>query len=232
MKRKQVTLAVLLAALSFFAAPSANAISQSQVLTIKKTVADVPAAELAARASDLVVQADKLEKEEVAVTTIREVASRRPATIVAVVGAISKKSPEMSVAVATEAAKLVAERATEIAKAAAAASPAQANQIAAAVAKVAPKSASKVTRAVAMVVPDQTPSIVQTVVASVPSAKNEIQKDPTITRLSQRMSNNSGGTGIITTRPGTIRGTASPDQPPTDAGTPVQGADPNRYSRP
>ena len=230
MKRKQVTLAVLLAALSFFAAPSASAISQSQVLTIKKTVADVSAAELGARASDLVVQAGKSEKEEVAVATVREVASRRPATIVAVVGAMAKATPEVSVAIAAEAAKLVAERASEIAKAVAAAVPAQANQIAAAVAKVAPKSATKVTRAVASVVPDQTSSIVQNVVASVPSAKGEIQRDATITRLSQRMSDNSGGTGIFTTRPGTIRGTDTTQlPPPTDTGSPIAGADEKRH---
>jgi hypothetical protein len=143
------------------------------------------------------------------------------------------QTPEVSVAVAAEAAKLVAERATDIAKAAAAAAPGQADQIAAAVAKVAPKSAIKVTRAVAAVAPEQAPSIIQNVVASVPSAKADIQKDATLTRLSQRMSDNSGGNGVFTTRPGTIRGTVAPDSPPTDAGSPVPGADPQRkYSQP
>jgi hypothetical protein len=228
MKRKHVTLAVLLAALSFFAAPSATAIPESQTLAIKKTVATVPAAELAARASDLVAQADKGEKEEVAVTTVREVASKRSATIVAVVGAIAKRSPELSVSVAAEAARLVAERATEIAKAAAAGAPSQADRIAAAVAKVAPKSATKVTRAVASVVPEQTTQIVQSVVSTVPTAKDEIAKDATISRLSQRMASDSGQSGIFTTLPGTIRGTPPPNLPPTDAGSPTAGADSNR----
>jgi hypothetical protein len=229
MKRKHVTLAVLLAALSFFAAPSATALPQSELLSIKKTVVDTPAAELAARAADLVTQASKADQEEVAVATVRDIAARRPATIVAVVGAISKANSEVSVAVAAEAAKLIAERASEIAKAAAAGAPSQASQIAAAVAKVAPKSATKVTRAVASIVPDQTTKVVETVLSSVPSARADIAKDATLTRMSQRMAADAGGnSGIITTLPGTINGTPAPNSPPLDVGTPTQGTDPNR----
>src|SRR5258708_5411780 len=117
MKRNHVTLAVLLAALSFFAAPSASAISQSQVLAIRKTVASVPAAEMAAKASDIVNRASALEKKDIAVVTVREIASKRPATVVAVVAAISKIAPEVSAAVAAEAAKVCSNQASEIAKA-------------------------------------------------------------------------------------------------------------------
>jgi hypothetical protein len=228
MKRNQVTLAVLLAGLSFLAAPSVSALPQSQAQAIKRIVADVPAAELAAKAADLVTQASKVEQQEVAIATVREVASKRPATILAVVGAIAKSVPELSPVVAAEAAKLVGEKSTEIAKVAASAAPAQADRIAAAVAAVAPKSAAKVARSVVLVVPDQTSRIVESVVKVVPASKTDIQKDVTITRLTDRMGSSSGNSGVIVTLPGSISGAPVPTVPPTDAGTPTAGADPGR----
>jgi translation elongation factor EF-4 len=228
MKRNQVTLAVLLAALSFVAAPSASALSHSQVVAIKKVVADIPPAEMAAKAADLVTQASKNERKEVALVTVREIATKRPATIVPVVAAISKAAPEVSAAVAAEAAKFASEQASAIAKAAAAGAPAEADVIAAAVAKEVPAAATKVTRAVASLVPDQTSKIVETVVASVPAAQPEITADSTIRRMTQRSASEPTGTGIITTRPGTIRGTPPPNSPPTPE-TPILGFD---YARP
>jgi hypothetical protein len=229
MKRNQVTLAVLLAALSFVAAPSANALSRSQVVAIKKVVADVPAAEVAARAADLVSQADKTDRKDIALATVREIVSKRPSTLIAVVAAIAKAAPEVSVAVATEAAKLAGDQAAAIARAASSGNPAQAEKIASEVAKVAPSSATKITRAVAGVVPDQSVRIVETVVASVPAAQTEIANDPTIQRMTRRSADTGTGTGIITTRAGTIRGTPPPILPPTDEGQPIPGVD---YGRP
>jgi len=218
MKRNQVILAVLLAALSFVAAPSASALSHSQALAIKKVVADVPAAEVAARAADLVSQADKSDRKDVALATVREIISKRPATLIAVVAAITKAAPDLSVAVASEAARLAGDQAAAIAKAASTGNPAQADRIAAEVSRIAPSSATKITRAVAAVVPDQTPRIIETVVASVPSAQTEIANDATIQRMSRRSASASTGTGIITTRAGTIRGTPTPNVPPVDEG--------------
>lgn len=233
MKRNHATLAALLAALSFFAAPSASAVSESQVVVIKKAVTESPAAEVAARAADLVIRADKADREEVGLLAVREAASKRPATIIAVVGAMAKVAPDLSPVFAAEASKLVAERSSEIAKAAAAGAPGHALQIASAVAKVAPKNASKVTRAVVTVAPEQSIKIVEAVVASVPSAKVEIQNDSTITRITRRMSNErmaggNGDEGNFTTRPGTIRGVPPPNSPPNPTSTPVVGADPER----
>jgi hypothetical protein len=227
MKRNQVTLAVVLAALSFAAVPSASAISVSQVQAIRKVVADVPPAEIAARAADLVSQAPKADRKDVALTTIREVVAKRPATVVAVVAAIAEAAPEVSAVVAAEAAKLATDQAATIAKAAASGAPAQAEQIAVAVAKAVPGSVTQVTRSVALVVPDQVASVTEAVVKSFPTAANEITADPTIQRLSRRSSSTGTGTGIITTRGGTIRG-IMPNQPPT-AESPTSGID---YARP
>lgn len=228
MKRNQVTLAVLLAALSFFAAPSANAISRSDIVAIKKAVADVPAAEMAATAAQLVSQATAADRQQVAVTAVREIASKRPAVLVAVVAAIAKVAPDVSVAVATEAAKLVGKQAAEIAKAAATGAPEQADKIAAAVAKVSPKAATTVAREVALVAPEQTTRIVEHVLASVPAAQTAISADATITRLSQRSAGTQGPTGNITTRPGTISGAPAPVVPPSSVGAPTAGSDPQR----
>jgi hypothetical protein len=233
MKRKHVTMAVLLAALSFVAAPSASAISRQDVQAIKEAVANVPAAEVAAKAAQIVRQANDADRQDVAVATVREVVTQRPATVLAVVAAVSKAAPSASAAVAAEAARIVTDKAPEIAQVAATNAPAQADQIAAAVAKVAPKSATDVTRSVASVVPDQTAKVVEKVVASVPAAQAGINQDATLTRLSQSSAANPGGTGIITTRPGTISGTPPPNTPPTGTGAPTSGSDPRRqYATP
>jgi hypothetical protein len=224
MKRNQVTLAVLFAALSFVAAPSASALSGTQVQAIKKVVADVPPAEIAARAADLVSQAPAVDRKDVALATVREVVSKRPATIIAVVAAIAKVAPEVSVAVAGEAAKLASDQAASIAKAASAGAPAQAEQIAVAVAKAVPSSATKVTRSVALVVPDQVTTVSEAVVKAVPAAANDIAVDPTIKRLSQRSASQPVESGIITTRGGTIRGTPPPLVPPGEE-QPEEGFD-------
>jgi hypothetical protein len=233
MKRKIVSLAVLLAALSFFAAPSATALSTTELLAIKKAVVEVPAAEVAARAAQIVKQASKADRKDVALATIREIVSSRPATIVQVVAAIAKTAPELSVAVAGEAAKLATDQSAEIAKAAATGAPSQADQIAAAVAKVAPGSAVKVTQAVASLVPEQASAISEAVVASVPTAQSQIANDPVIRGMRARSASSPAGGGIIVARPGTIRGTPAPLTPPNAVGTPTPGSDTDRaYARP
>jgi hypothetical protein len=228
MKRNQVTLAVLLAALSLVAAPSAGAISVSQVQAIKRVVAEVAPAEIAAQAADLVSQASAVDRKDVALTTVREVVSKKPATVVAVVGAIAKAAPEVSVAVAEEAAKLVPDESAAIAKAAASSAPAHAQKIAAAVAKAVPASATMVARSVAVVVPDQVVHVSEAVVKSVPAVASEIASDPIMKRLTQRSASSPVEIGIITTRPGTIRGTPPPILPPGEE-EPEPGID---YARP
>lgn len=228
MKRNKATLAVLLAALSFFAAPSASAISQSDVLAIKKAVANVPAAEVAAKAGQIVSQASDSDRKEVALATVRETVGQKPAALVAVVAAIAKAAPEVTVAVAAEAAKLSNDQAADIAKAATTSAPDQAEQIAAAVAKATPKSATSVARSVATVTPDRTDKIVEVVLAAVPAARNEIANDSTLTRLSQRSAGTQGQGGIFTTRSGSISGKPTPGVPPIVVTGATVGSDQRR----
>jgi hypothetical protein len=227
MKRKQVTLAVLLAALSFFAAPSARALTQADDLAIRKAVANAPAAEVAAKAAQIVSQATKADRQDAAVATVREIVSKKPATLIAAIGAMTKAAPDLSVAIVTAATKLSPDQAAQIAKAAATSAPDQADQIAAAVAKLTPKTALQVTEAVALAVPSQSSKIVEMVLAAVPSAQNEITSSSVLSRSTQRSAATGGSGGIITTRPGTISGN-TPTTPPSSVGTSVAGADPQR----
>jgi hypothetical protein len=230
MKRNQILAAFVLAALCA-TAPSAYALTQTQVVAIKQSVATAPAAELPARAAQIVTQASDTEREEVAIMTVTEAVSRRPAAAAAIVGAISKAAPEVTVAVAREAAKLSSDQASEIARAASMAVPAQAHKIAAAVAKVAPASAVRVTRVVAWAVPENAHVIVQNVVSVVPQLKAQIEQDQTITSLVRSSASSAAetaGTGEVRTRPGTITG----DPAPTTAPTPVGPPTPVTYNRP
>ncbi|MFO1498291.1 MAG: hypothetical protein U1G07_07865 [Verrucomicrobiota bacterium] len=228
MKRKQVTLAVLLAALSLVAAPSARALTQADNLAIKTAVAKAPAAELAAHAAQIVAQANKEDRKDAALVTVREIVSKRPAVLLAAVAAMTKAAPDLGADIASEAAKLSPDQATDIAKAAATSAPSRADQIAAAVAKVTPKSASRIAQAVATVVPSQTANIVEMVLNAVPSASTEVSANSFLTRSSQRSASSPGTGGTITTRPGTIAGTPPPGTPPSEVGAPTTGSDPRR----
>lgn len=228
MKRNHVILAALLASFSFLAAPSASALPQSQVAAIKKAVAVVPAAEIAAKATELILQANKVDRQEVAIATVREIVSKRPAAAVAVVGAIAKAAPELSAIVAAEATKLASDQAAEIAKAAAASAPDQAERIATAVAKVAPNASPNIARAVVTVAPQSTSKVVESMVASVPAAKN-VADDPVVKRMSQRAASGAVPQGEIFTRAGTISGRLPPSEPPITVGEPTIGA---AYGRP
>jgi len=220
MKRKHVFLAALVAALSFLAAPSVTALPQTQVAAIQKALVMAPAAEIGAKAAELVRQAGKTDREEVALTAVREIVSKRPATVVAVVGSISKIAPEVSAAVAAEASKLAPNQALDIAKAAAANAPAQADSIAAAVAKVAPNSIASSTRDAA-IVPEQSKQVVENVRANInPDATS-------MARSTQQSSSTNAPSGVIFNKPGTISGRPVPSII-IQLTNPTQGADASR----
>jgi hypothetical protein len=239
MKRKTLFVAALLAALATFGVSSAQALSASRAAAIKKAVANVPAAELAATAASIVATADATEREEVAVETLRVIVSKKPSLAPSVVGAIAKIFPESSATIAAEATVLSNEQASEIVKAATSAAPRHANKIAGAVAKVSPKSATKVTRTAVSLVPSAANQIVENVVTTVPSFRQELQKDPTLRRFSRSSAAEGQTQGSISSNPGTIRGIipenedGSPLIPnQVTAVTPGSDADRDNYGRP
>lgn len=217
MKRETLFIAALLAAGSVLATSSAHALPASQVAAIKRTIADVPNPEMAARAVSIVAKASSEDRQEVAIETVRAIVSQKPSLAPAVVGAISGAHPELSPVIAAEAAALSQEQAPEIVKAAASAAPAQASKIAGAVSKVVPKSALKIARSATAVAPAIVEEITEAVLASVPSARNEIQNDAVLLRFSRNSAGSPNNPGVITTFSGTING-----RPSGDLGAPNQ----------
>ena len=212
MKRNKLFWTALLTALAFVAPFPAKALTANEVKEINKAITTVPLAELPPKAANLVVKAKAKDRSDVALTVVRAVVAKKPASVPAVVGAISKASPENSPAIAAEAATLLNDQAAEIAKAASAGAPTHASKVAAAVSKAVPKSATDVTRAVLTTVPMSAPNTVSEVLAVVPTAKTQIELDPTITRITSSSAVQVGSGSIITVN-GTIRGTLPPNPP-------------------
>ena len=173
-----------MAALLSFGVSPANGLPASQVLAIKKAVTNVPIPELAPKAADVVHKAPAKDREEVAITIVRTIVSKKPALATAVVESIAKVAPETATAIAAVAAELCPEQAAAIAKVAASAAPEQARQIAAAVAKANPKAALPIARMVIAADPIQSPQILESIVAAVPAAKAQIESDVTLNLMS------------------------------------------------
>ncbi len=175
MKRKQLFVVALVAVLSTLSF-SAKALTESEAKAVRASVADVRLPELGARAASIVTQANATDREAVAVTAVKAIVAKHPATAPVVVGSISKAAPETSPAVAAAAAVLSPEQVTAIVKAAVAAAPKQADKIAAAVAKVQPKSALKIANTAMNVAPLFSAQIVAAVDSVVPGSKAQLPR--------------------------------------------------------
>lgn len=142
------TVIALMVALSTFAvtvlqaAPEA-APSKAQVAAAKQAFVDVPAAELGAKAAQMVASAPVEQKEAVAIAVVQAIAKQNAAALPSVVAAISKVAPKIATKVATAAAKAVPGHAIAISTAAASAVPLYAEQIFDSVAQVIPTAAAK-----------------------------------------------------------------------------------------
>src|SRR5437879_4851557 len=104
----------------------------------KETLKSVPAAELPARAAQLVQAAKTKERESVTIGVVKASVELNPAAAPAIVGAIARAVPDMAAVAAGVAAAEQPNQASAIARAAAAAAPAKAGKIVAAVCKAVP----------------------------------------------------------------------------------------------
>lgn len=150
---KRIALSAMLVALTCFATSPAQALSEKAVSTINKTIKEAPAADLPAKAAEIVTQASKKEKEAVAVAVVRAAVAKKPASAVPVVSSVVKAAPSTAPAVAAAAAKLAPDQLEAIATAAALGAPDLAEKIVAAVADVYPKDEERVAKAVMLAVP-------------------------------------------------------------------------------
>lgn len=149
-------------------APKANPFNE--------TLAAVPAAELPAKAADLVVQAKPRARQGVTVNVVKAALGINPAAAPAIVGAIARAVPQMASVAAGAAVAEQPKQASAIAKAAAAAAPGKAGQIVLAVCQVVPNDYAAVAVAVSQAVPGASKEIVNAVAAALPNLKGPIEK--------------------------------------------------------
>jgi hypothetical protein len=161
--------AALLAACNSFGKDAPKASPFKAVLTA------VPAAELPAKAADLVSQAKPRERKATTANVVKGALEINPAAAPAIVGAITRAVPEMAAVAAGAAAAEQPKQATAIAKAAAAAAPSQAGQIVVAVCRAVPNQYRSVAIAVFEAVPWAGKAIVNAVAAALPDMKPYIE---------------------------------------------------------
>ena len=144
------------------------------VIALKETLSKVPAAEVPAKAADIVAQAEAGSRDAVAVDVVKACLKKNPTMATAVVGAICRTSPETAPTVAATAAGLQPKQAKLIAQAAAAAAPAKAGEIVKAVCKVAPADYREIALAVAQMAPKAAKEILAGLSEALPSLKEPI----------------------------------------------------------
>jgi hypothetical protein len=148
MKLKKLTmLGALLVAVATLTVNS-SALTTIQIQTIKSEVLSVPVPEMPAKAADLVKNAEKKDRQAVALTAVRAVVAKHKAAAPLDVSAIAKIAPELAPAVAAASAEIAPEQAATIAIAAVSAAPAQALPIRDSVVKAAPTQAPRVVASV------------------------------------------------------------------------------------
>lgn len=146
MKKLTTTAAVVIAIATLVT--SSHALTASQVKDIKNTVLGVPVPEMPAKAVELVIKAEKKDRQAVAVTAVRAIVMKHRAAAPVVIAAISKAVPEVAPVIAVAAAEIANDQAPAIARAAAVAAPAQAPQISSAISSAVPAQSVAVARVV------------------------------------------------------------------------------------
>lgn len=139
-----------------------------------ETLAAAPAAELPAKAADLVGQAMARDQQAATINVVKSAVGMKPAAAPAIVSAIARKVPTMAAVAAGAAAAEQPKQASAIAKAAAAAAPSQAGKIVAAVCHSVPNEYRNVAVAVSQVVPNARQEILRAVASSLPDLKPSI----------------------------------------------------------
>jgi len=142
----------------------------------REVLAAVPAAELPAKAAELISQAKPVDRESTTEQVVKRAVTINPAAAALTVGAVARRVPEMASVAAGAAAAEQPKQAHAIAKAAAAAAPSQAARVVEAVCRVAPRQYYAVAVAVAQAVPESGKEIVKAVGMAVPELNVSLEK--------------------------------------------------------
>lgn len=143
---------------------------------VAATLKAAPAAEIPAKAAQLVKQASANTRQATTIAVVKTAISMRPPTAELVVAAISKANPEMACVAAATAAILLPKQAASIAKAAAAAAPAQAGRIVTFVCRQVPEDFRAVALAVSQTVPGAGREVVEGVATAIPAFKSSLDQ--------------------------------------------------------
>ncbi len=143
--------------------------------SLEQALLGTPAAELPAKAAELVKGAKTLDQSFITVEVVKSAIRLNPVSGTAVVSAIARAVPEMASIAAATAAEEQSERAAEMAKAAAAAAPTRAGVIVTAVCQVAPKQYRQIAIAAADAAPGSSPEVLHSVAAVFPDLRNGIE---------------------------------------------------------
>ena len=164
-----VSLAFMVASISFAeGTPKSN--------PFKPVLAAVPAAEMPAKAADLISHSKSRDRATTTVDVIVAAIAINPAAAPSIVGAVARSMSYMASVAAGTAAAEQPKQAAAIAKAAAAAAPSQARKIVMAVCRAVPKDYRNIVLAVSEAVPTASKEILNAITSCMPELKPYIEQ--------------------------------------------------------
>jgi hypothetical protein len=166
---------VVLSVVFLVAAPS-FAKDAPKANSFRETLTPVTAAELPAKAADLVLNARSRDRGATTVDVIKAAVGINPAAAPAIVGAIARSVPDMASIAAGAAAAEQPKQAAAIARAAAAAAPSRARKIVLAVCRAVPGDYRNIAIAVSDVVPGSNKEVLNAVASALPGLKPYIEQ--------------------------------------------------------
>jgi hypothetical protein len=161
-------IAIVVLSVVFLAAGNSFGKDEPKANPFNEVLAAVPAAELPAKAADLVLHSRSRDRQATTMSVVKSAVGMNPAAAPAIVGAIARAVPDMAPVTAAAAAAEQPKQASAIAKAAAAAAPSKAGKIVAAVCRAVPNQYRNVAVAVSQVVPGAGKEIVKAVATALP----------------------------------------------------------------
>jgi len=141
---------------------------------VRENLSHVAAAELPAKAADLIKQAKSSARSATTIQVVKAALDINPAAAPAIVGAIARAVPEMAATAAGTAAEQQPRQAAVIARSAAAVAPTKVGKIVAAVCRVVPNDFRNIAMAVSQVVPGAGKEILEAIASAIPDLKSLI----------------------------------------------------------
>jgi len=215
MKLSECNKSVLVLAIAVTLAAGATAGDITAANPALGVLSTVTAAQLPAKAAELVSQAGNgASLTATTIDVVKAAVGLNPAEAPAIVGSIAKVSPAMAATASATAVALVPKQVVPIARAAAAACPAKAGAIVEAICRVLPADYLKVAEAVSEVVPGSSKEILAGVAAAIPGLKFSIDQtlasyqgsDPSVSMILSQVAQTEPSVAALATTTGFAQG--------------------------